>query len=174
METIALNDWIVVPKEEVEKIGKLRQKVHTDVNNSTQRFFDDKDKEDIIGGAVEWAFEQKTGLPMDRSLRPYGDGHVDFEFKWRGHPVTVDVKGAQKPFHLFIKEWEIDQAAKITVLAHFENFKVRFIGWEFKDVMEQMPVKAFHWGGIRNYYRKAESLRPMEKLYQMIQERDLC
>lgn len=169
---MSLNEWIIVPKQEVEELGKLRQKVHTDAKNSTQRFFDDKNEEDILGISGEWSFEHITGLPMDRSLKPDGDDHVDFTFKWNGHSVTVDVKVARKPYNLLIKEWEIEKAAKITVLAHFDNFKVRFLGWEFKDVMEQMPVKVLHWGGIRNYCRKAENLRPMEKLYQMIQERE--
>ena len=162
---------IVIDKAEVTHMGKLRQQVHTDANNSSQRFFTDKNEEDIIGISVELAFEKRYGLLMDRSLKPYGDDHVDFRFKWRGHDVTLDVKGARKPYNLLIKEWEIEKAAKITVLAGFNDFKVWFIGWEFRDIMATMPIKVFHWGGIRNYYRHASELRPMEKLEQMLKER---
>jgi len=154
---------ILIDKEEAITLGKQRQKVH--IINSSRRFFEDKNEEDIIGITGELAFEKLFKLPMDRSLYENGDDHVDFTYNHKGRDVTIDVKTARKAFNILIKEWEIDKAADIIVLCQFDNFKITFLGWESLKIMKTMPVKDFGYG-IRNYYRNIKACRTMDEMYQ--------
>lgn len=157
------NFEILIDKEEAIALGKQRQNIH--INNSSRRFFKDKNEEDIIGITGELAFEKLFKLPMDRSLYENGDDHVDFSYKYKDKNVTIDVKTARKAFNILIKEWEINKAADIIVLCQFDNFKIKFLGWESLKVMKTMPVKDFGYG-IKNYYRNIKDCRSMDELYQ--------
>lgn len=158
MENV-LDDFFSLTK--IEDLGKKRQAAHP---NGTRRFFDDPNIEDTIGVAGEAAFAQKYSLSLDESIRPDGDGHVDFVT-----PIgTIDVKTARKPFNLLIKEWEIERSADIIVLAKFNSVQdIVFLGWATRQEMATMPIKDFGYG-IRNYYRHASSLRPMSELDTML------
>ena len=145
-----------------EKIGKERQAAHP---QGTKRYYSDPNVEDTIGVAGEIAFAERYGLEIDDSIRPEGDGHIDFKVKINNVEVTIDIKTAQKAYNLLIKEWEINDCADILVLAKYtSDKKIDFLGWETKDVMKMMPKKIFSSLKIVNFYRSKNKLRPMTDL----------
>ena len=150
-------------------IGEQRQSAHP---QGTPRYYKDPNAEDIIGVAGELAFAKEYGLQIDDSIRPEGDGHVDFEITINGVEATIDVKTAQKAYNLLIKEWEIEECADIFVLAEYESDEnIKFLGWETKDVMKMMPKKIFSSLGIKNYYRHWTQLRPMNQLDELLNKK---
>jgi hypothetical protein len=156
-----VNRPVKVDMAEARRIGIARQGQH---EQGTQRFFDDKNEEDIIGAACEMAFEELTGLKMDLALRPKGDGGIDFRVVFKGVERTLDVKGFRIPKHLPVKEHEISRCADILVLAKFDNGIVTFLGWSTRKVLEQQPIVDFGYG-IRNYALEAWKCRKMEELF---------
>jgi hypothetical protein len=160
-----------IGKMDAKDIGRQRQAAHP---QGTPRYYDDPNTEDTIGVAGELAFAKKYGLEIDDSIRPEGDGHVDFKVNINGNEVTVDVKTAQKAYNLLVKEWEIKDCADILVLAERgPNDEIKFLGWETKDIMKVMPKKIFSSLGIVNYYRHRDKLRPMFQLDDLLGKRDL-
>tara|TARA_Y100000310_G_scaffold49259_1_gene45551 strand:- start:180 stop:617 length:438 start_codon:yes stop_codon:yes gene_type:complete len=110
-----------------------------------------------IGVAGELAFEDWSGCPMDRTVRPAGD---TCDFTIAGH--TIDVKTARKAYNLIIEEGRVDQ--DIYVLAQFETPDgIRFLGWHWGVVMAKQPVRTFGHG-IRNHFMAAAELRTMADL----------
>ncbi len=101
---------------------------------------------------------------MDESIRPEGDGHVDFST-----PIgSIDVKTARKAYHLLVKAWEMENAADFIVLAQFKDLEhIEFLGWDTKEIMRLMPIKDFGYG-IKNYYRHSSQLRPMSQLRDLL------
>ena len=147
-------------------IGKQRQDAHP---KGTPRYYNNPNAEDTIGVTGEIAFARKYGLEIDDSIRPEGDGHVDFEVNVNQNKVTIDVKTARKAYNLLIKEWEIENCADVLVLAEYKpNGKIKFIGWETKDIMKIMPKKIFSSLGIVNYHRSKDELRPMSQLDSLL------
>jgi hypothetical protein len=145
----------------IKQLGMCRQAAHP---NGTPRFFGDKDLEDCIGIAGEIAFAKKFNLIIDTTIRPEGDGHVDFKTSIG----TIDVKTARKAFNLLVKEWEMPKCADILVLAKFNDYlDIEFLGWETKEKMATMQIKDFGYG-IRNYYRNRVLLKPIEELEKML------
>jgi hypothetical protein len=150
---------------EAEQLGKQRQDAHP---KGTKRYYSDPNKEDVIGVAGEIAFANRYDLEVDKRILPEGDGHIDFTVKINGKNRTIDVKTAQLPYNLFIKEWEINKCADILVLAQHKDGNIKFLGWETKKVMQKMPKKVFSSLNITNYYKKASELRSMEELDKLI------
>jgi hypothetical protein len=149
-------------EDQAKTIGEQRQSAHP---QGTPRYYKDPNAEDTIGVAGEIAFAKEYGLKIDDSIRPDGDGHVDFKLNINDQEITIDVKTANKAYNLLIKEWEIDVCANILVLAQYEsNTNIRFLGWETKDIMKLMPKKIFSSLKIVNYYRHKSELRPMSQL----------
>lgn len=148
---------------ESEELGKARQDAHP---FGTPRYYDDPNSEDILGMKGELAFESRYGLKADRSIRPDGDGHVDFITTVDGKRLTIDVKTARKPYHLLIKDHEINCCADINVLAGVnpETEEIQFLGWASKDQMKECPRKFFSSLRILNYYKKVSDLNPMSEL----------
>lgn len=153
---------ILVNMAEAKALGEARQGAH--VKNGSPRFFDDPNEEDTIGVVAELAFAQRFGLEVDRNLYENGDGQSDFKVVISNRLLTIDVKGARKPYNLLIKEKDINVCADIVVLARIEGSNnVSLLGWEHKSIMKLMPVKDFGFG-IRNYYRHHTQLRSMSQL----------
>ena len=145
------------------ELGKQRQNAHP---NGTKRYYKDENTEDIIGIAGEIAFANRYGLSPDLEIRPNGDNHIDFKIKINDYIVkTIDVKTAQKAYNLLVKQWEIDNASDILVLAEYknENF-INFLGWTTKKIMKQQPIKIFSSLGIKNYFLHKNKLNKMEDL----------
>tara|TARA_R100000008_G_scaffold38323_1_gene21873 strand:+ start:242 stop:724 length:483 start_codon:yes stop_codon:yes gene_type:complete len=157
-----------------EDLGKKRQDAHP---NGTPRYYDDPNVEDTIGVAGEIAFAKKYNLKIDDSIRPEGDGGVDFIVSikckdgiWRKY--SIDIKVAQKAYNLFVKEHEIERCANILVLGHYKADKtIEFLGWETRSVMKTMPKKVFSSLGIVNYYKHRDDLRPMSKLDEILKNK---
>jgi hypothetical protein len=150
---------------EAEKLGSERQGVHS--KTGTPRFFDDPNTEDVLGAKAELAFENMTGLKVDRRLLESGDCNKDFEVTINGTKLYIDVKGARRPVYLFVKEKDIQICADILVLAKVENDEVWWLGWEHKSIMRLMPKKDFGYK-ITNYYRHYSLLRPIWQLTNLI------
>lgn len=142
-------------------LGSERQNAHP---NGTPRYYNDPNKEDIIGIAGEIAFGNRYNLKIDDSIRPNGDNHIDFKIEHNGRIITFDVKTANKAYNLLIKEWEINVCADVLVLAEYNEGNIKFLGWESKREMAKQPVKVFSSLGIRNYYKHRDLLNNMSRL----------
>lgn len=160
---------IRIDRDDAERLGKARQQIHR--NNSTERFFDDPNTEDICGVMGEMAFSVYSGLPVDTNLYEHGDGKKDFEFTLGGRKLSIDVKAARKPYNLLVKEKDAKDCADILILAGISGDDVSLIGWEHKSLMVLSPVKEFGYG-IRNHYRGRKRLREMEQLKDLIVKGD--
>jgi len=120
--------------------------------------------------AGELAFGKRYCLNVDKSIRPDGDGHVDFRAVMNnGKTLTIDIKTAIKAYNLLIKEWEINDCSLVLVLAQYDpaNEEVSFLGWQTKGVMRKMPKKVFSWLNIMNYYCPQNQLRSMKELDEL-------
>ena len=141
------------------------QRHQTHASHYSERFFSDRYLEDTRGAQVELAFEEVSGLPMDRRLLVSGDGGIDFHGLFHGKPVTIDVKGFVKPKHLAVKVeiMENSKSADIFVLAGVLGDKVSFLGWATREMVRSARI--FDLGyGLMSYNLPAASLYPMEEL----------
>ena len=147
------------PDEEaaMRELARLREQAHEGQDSSRPL---GKDYE-LIGCVGEWGFEDITGIPMDRSILPAGDGRVDFETGIG----PVDVKCAAKAYNLLR---EVDTPhADILVLAQFykEPLGVTLLGWEWDYKMVLQATRRFHDEGPMNHWKPARTLQPMTDLY---------
>ncbi len=118
---------------------------------------------ELIGILGEIAFAQTYLLPLDTRVRHNGDKGVDFRT-----PIgTIDVKTAQKAYHLLVEVGKAD--ADIYVLAAYEAGEVRFLGWEWGRAMTKCPVNEFR-PGLHSHYLPAELLHSMAELDKMLLE----
>ena len=158
---------------ESHSLGIARQNAHP---NGTQRYYEDPNKEDIIGMAGELAFGKRYSLQVDKSIRPNGDGHVDFRVVMNnGNTFTIDIKTAIKAYNLLIKEREINKCAIVLVLAQYDpaNGEVCFLGWRTKGFMKTMPKKVFSFLGITSHFCPRDQLNSMEELDQLFKAHEI-
>lgn len=149
-------------QKDIENLGTDRQKAHP---NGTKRYYENENLEDIIGIAGEIAFGKKYNLIPDTSIRPEGDGHVDFKISFQEKKIiTFDIKTAQKAYNLLIKEWEIDDCADCLILAEYKEGNIKFLGWTTKKIMKSQPKKTFSTLKIINYYLHQSKLYSMERI----------
>ena len=159
-------DWDEAPKITAEQLGKQRQTAHP---NGTPRFFDDPNTEDIRGSLGELLFSSVYGFPVDTTIRPDGDGGIDFNT-----PIgIIDVKTALKPFNLLVKKREINNPVDIYILAHDHgDGEASFVGWEYASVMKNCPFKDIGGFGIISYYKSARELHPMTEFNKLLEQGD--
>ena len=155
-------DWDEAPKITAEQLGKQRQKAHP---KGTPRFFDDPNTEDIRGSIGELLFSSVYGFPVDTTIRPDGDGGIDFTT-----PIgIIDVKTALKPFNLLVKKGEINNPVEIYILARDHgDGTASFVGWEYADVMKRCPAKDVGGKGIISHYKSAKVIRPMKEFNALL------
>lgn len=118
---------------------------------------------EIIGVAGEVAFARMFGLEVDKTLRPGGDGRIDF----RMTVGTVDVKTAAKPWFLFCEKGK--KMADIMVLGQFFDIEtpVKLLGWEWGEEMVKIkPIESSR--KIMNHQKHQSKLRRMEELVEMV------
>ena len=160
--------------DEIHSLAIARQNAHP---TGSPRFYENPYIEHIIGMAGEFAFGKRYSLQVDKSIRPDGDGHVDFRAVMNnGKTLTFDIKTAIKAYNLLIKEWEIDDCSLVLVLAQYDpaNEAVSFLGWQTKGVMRTMRKKVFSASlGIMNYYCPRNELRNMEELDQLFKTHEI-
>ena len=160
--------------DEIHSLAIARQNAHP---TGSPRFYENPYTEHIIGMAGEIAFGKRYCLNVDKSIRPDGDGHVDFRAVMNnGKVITIDIKTAIKAYNLLIKEWEIDDCSLVLVLAQYDpaNEEVSFLGWQTKGIMKTMPKKVFSPRlGIMNYYCQRDQLRSMEELDQLFKAHEI-
>jgi hypothetical protein len=151
--------------KEIKLLGEQRQNAHP---LGTRRYYSDPNREDTIGVAGEAAFAERYNLNVDKRILPKGDDHVDFIAEINNQKVSIDIKTAQRAYNLLIKEWEIDKCADILVLAQYRKGKIKFVGWDTKEIMKLMPKSIFSSLNIKNYYRDKDDLRPMSQLDDLL------
>ena len=160
--------------DEIHSLAIARQNAHP---TGSPRFYENPYSEHIIGMAGEFAFGKRYCLNVDKSIRPDGDGHVDFRAVMNnGKTLTFDIKTAIKAYNLLIKEWEIDDCSLVLVLAQYDpaNEAVSFLGWQTKGIMRTMPKKVFSSRlGIMNYYCPRDQLRSIEELDQLFKAHEI-
>jgi hypothetical protein len=130
----------------------------------------------LVGLWGEYAFEQRYGLPIDESKRPYGDGGKDFIVDCDGQPLTIDVKAANTPRYLFVQTKQMPRCADIVVLAKFhlhpydENKdRAELIGWERRAVIAASTPEPFGPKRIVNYFVESERLLLIPELDKLLE-----
>ncbi len=122
---------------------------------------------ELVGLAGEVAFGERFGYAVDLTLRPGGDGRIDFE----ADGLTLDVKTARLAFNLLREQGK--PHADILVLAEYfdETEKARLVGWEWDYVMVQCPTKTFGYGVV-NHYKHRSQLRSISLLDEVFPRGD--
>jgi len=144
------------------ELGQQRQKAHP---QGTPRFFHDPNTEDIRGSLGELLFSSVYGFPVDTTVRPNGDGGIDFTT-----PIgIIDVKTALKPYNMLVKVDEARNPVDIYVLAcDYGDGVASFVGWEYADVMRRCPAKDVGGKGIISHYKSAKDIRPMKEFNTLL------
>lgn len=141
----------------------------------TPRLYSDKNIENKIGAAGEWAFyllyRHLGCAPPDRTPRPAGDRGIDFFTPWG----TLDVKTSRKKGNLLVKQNDVSRLADVLVQAHLteDDSTVRFLGWYLgadfqRDVKGQEPKNLK--GLICNFIPDSR----LEPMYLMSASFDYC
>ena len=161
-------------KQQARELANTFREGHLEVGHDYDAscYHEDKLEGHMMGLAGEICFARKYGLDVDTTVRPGGDGGVDFTVEVNGEKVTIDIKTFLKPCNLLLNEDNFHQCADIIVLAKYSDFgydcKVDFLGWETKGIMRVMPKREFSSLGLVNHYRHTSLLRPMWKLEKII------
>ena len=144
--------------ENLKKVAAIRHEIHKH-HKSSRPLSEDYE---LIGLVGEYRFEVDFGYPMDLSIKPQGDGKVDFHIALG----TLDVKTAEKAYNL-LREKGV-RHAKILVLGQFnrKGTTASLLGWEYDSEMVKCPYKDFGYG-IINHYKHHSKLRPMWVLKQL-------
>lgn len=132
--------------ETVRIISQQREKLHHDDASSRPL---SKDYE-YIGLLGEVRFSELYNLSIDLTSKPKGDNGIDFYT-----PIgTIDVKTAQKPYHLLVEKGKV--FADIYVLAQFSMPDIiNFIGWHYGEYISQQPTKYFGYNILNHYIHQS-------------------
>ena len=157
-------------------LGTMRNAAHG--NGGTPRLYpEDPARENIVGAIGEVWFARLYGLKVNEENMPEGDGGIDFVVNLNGRDVAIDVKCAQRrPPYLLVKESHLHKhpAADFYVLGMLDRGQVTFVGWETRGIMALMPTGVFNSDVEKSYFRRAESLRPMQQLTELFSLRTEC
>ena len=111
------------------------------------------------------------GLPLNTEPGP--DGGRDFTFTKRGRLVTIDVKTFRNPAHLLVQVERMGHCADILALCGYTEARgAWFVGWETRDILRLSDPRVFLADGPRNHWRRADQLRPLGALLELIASRD--
>lgn len=152
--------------EYIEDAAKIRQDMHAGLGHRGRNMGDDL-RAHKIGLAGEFEFALRFGGEVDMTLRPFGDGGVDF----RMNGYTIDVKTAEKPWYLLYLEEKLPVAADIYVLAgcNLAERESWLIGWEWGETLEKGEMKEFI-PGYRNRAIHHSKLRSLDSLREILCE----
>jgi len=161
--------------QRVIEVADARDASH---KNSDGCFTSNKKDSHRIGAAGEWIFAKWFNIPYDiaeHTEHPEGDGGIDFTVYLTKHryPLTIDVKTARNPYYLLVKDHLIGRGAQLLVLLAFDDATkaCSFVGFEWRRVMAQMPVRTFGHPQ-KNYYRPREKLHQWGELCALMALRD--
>jgi hypothetical protein len=147
-------------KERAAGIAAQREHQHRG-NAKTRNLTDDTH---LIGLCGELAFSDRFGVPMDTSLRPGGDGGIDFRL-----PIgSVDVKTSRRQLANTLRVEAGTVKAALYVLASYdsETGNAYLVGWEYGTVLRAIPPRK-STAGVTNHYRAASTLRTIDELYKL-------
>jgi hypothetical protein len=165
------SDYIHIPVDEaeVDAIAKARTAAHK--GQKSGEFYCKADDAQHRGVAGEMALAEWLGLPMDREIKPGGDGGRDFHVRINDRWVSLDVKCARLPFNLPVKVKDIERTADILVLAGHVPGLVTLYGWDTRDVVSWMKPHTLGDGTVLNFCRRRDVLRPMWQLLDILAQR---
>lgn len=117
-------------------------------------------KSSWLGEYGQEAMAEKYGLPIDDSLKKYGDGGRDFILFGR----ITDVKAARKATFLLVKPHLIKRnATERYILAEFtEPNRIALLGWATKAEVATAPITNFGFRDNLSVLR--EDLHDMESI----------
>lgn len=139
-----------------------RRELHA--NHASSRPFNAGYEETALRG--EQAFARDSGLERDRSLRPGGDGGVDFWMHVDGKLRSIDVKASRHPVALRVEVGHV--VADIFVQAGVDDYLGDgLIGWAWRDEVLAAPIRPQWYGGrdIPFHTLPARLFRPMRDLW---------
>jgi hypothetical protein len=139
------------------KVAEAREGVHRD-DPSTRRL---TPHTHLSGMQGEFAFAELCGIMPDTSVKPSGDGGVDFRVPLM---YTVDVKSRNYrngDIDLLVEHGKVD--ADIYVLAVIREDDVDLRGWEWGTVVKRLPLRDLGTG-VMNHWKRSDELRPMSEL----------
>lgn len=150
-----------VNRDEAYKWGELRQRAHRGI--STERFYEDENKENVLGVAGELAFEAEYGYQMLRDAKAIKDDGADFHTALG----TVDVKTTSNPFPYFImKDSDFQKGlADFVIQAWFKSEDSKEITIEWRGFVHGIyvadwPIKDFGYNLPTRYFPSKE-IKPM-------------
>lgn len=162
-----INPEMIYERDFLRELARKREELHRN-HASSRPLSPGYEYVGVIGEAeVSYSFGGTDKLPMDVTLRPGGDRHIDFVFPY-GH--TADVKTARIPTNLFLEVGK-PNPANILILARY-NDRVEqaiLIGWEWSKRLLECPTKDFGKGVI-NHYLEATKLRGIEGIWEFFPE----
>src|SRR5208282_526728 len=120
-----------------------------------------------IGLAGELALERFTGVPMDMTRRPGGDGGRDCTITL-ATDFHVDVKAARKPFNLIVEAGKV-RPRTIYILASYDDKtgEAELLGWEWGKKVLKAPIRDFGHG-VFNHFIPRRELRHLDELKQRL------
>jgi hypothetical protein len=163
--------WVVLMSAEnidltfLREIAEARQRIHHDSPTSRPL----SDNYEFIGLLGQREFGLRSGLPLDISVSKRGDQGLNFT---TAKGMTIHVSTARKPVHLLR---EADKpAAEVHVLAQVNDnlTGATLIGWEYDRIMLCCPKRTMPGQTILNHAMRADDLRPMADLLELIAEQE--
>lgn len=148
------NVWLYLEREAKARHDLHKhQKSHRPLSQSRTKY---EYEYELSGLCGEWCLSVETGLPMDWTRRPNGDGRKDAEFG----SYTLDVKTGRGNAYNLLRETN-KRHADILVLAecNLGSREVELLGWEFDEEMLKCPTKRFHERGPINHYKHRSKLK---------------
>jgi hypothetical protein len=117
----------------------------------------------------EYDFSLLTGLPMDLTMRVFGDGGIDF----RVGEITIDVKAPKKPVWILCNENKKHHAL-IIVQGHYiaePAPHALMLSWDYWDEVLKWPIKELEYDKQYNIVNRAKPTylgRPMQELWNIL------
>lgn len=148
----------------IDEAARIRQNMHVQMGQKGRPMKDDL-RANKMGLAGEFEFAWRFNSQVDMTLRPFGDGGVDFTI----NGYTIDVKTAEKPWYLLYLEEKLPVVADIYVLAgcNLEDKRTWLIGWAWGEDLERGEVKEF-LRGYRNRAIHHSKLRSLDSLREIL------
>lgn len=130
----------------IRLIADQRAKLHSKDSSSRHLSSDCE----FIGLLGEIRFSELYNLSIDLTIKHEGDKGIDFY-----SPIgTIDVKTAQKPYHLLVEKGKV--FADIYVLAQFSMPDIiNFIGWHYGEFISNQPTKYFGYNVLNHFVHQS-------------------
>lgn len=123
----------------------------------------------FVGFLGEQVFEELTGVPMDKAMRPEGDGGVDFRIGEVGYDIKATTYEDEYGGIYLMEYLDPDDPRReegqwhkrivadilILVFVDMENRQGRVVGWVTREQMEKNRIQDFSHG-FRRWYSEGQ------------------